>query len=175
MDTKNVNTQRVDAGASNTYPLNTQSTPSPTATADRETLAGLFPNAAQAEEAITDLLLGGFSEDQISVAMAHHGDQQDLANRLDVHSAGDGTDPGAVLQSIVNIFKGDHGDNGLLGDLKREGIPEDEARAYSEALRQGNILVIVQAGLRAPDALAILRQNDCEPNTASQPFPAQPT
>jgi len=46
---------------------------------------------------------------------------------------------------------------GLIGALVGMGIPEEEARYYAEGVREGGILVTVNAGNRAAEAREILR------------------
>ncbi|MGH7962520.1 MAG: general stress protein [Candidatus Binatia bacterium] len=51
---------------------------------------------------------------------------------------------------------------GLLGALAGMGIPEIEAHHFETGFRSGHVLVVVNAGNRALDALAILEDNGAD-------------
>ncbi len=51
---------------------------------------------------------------------------------------------------------------GLLGALVGMGIPEAEARHFEEGFRAGGVLVTVNAGPRAADAVAILERHGAD-------------
>jgi hypothetical protein len=49
---------------------------------------------------------------------------------------------------------------GLVGALSGMGIPEEEARHFETGFRAGGVLVTVNAGYRAAEALGILERHD---------------
>lgn len=101
-------------------------------------LIGVFTDRGQADAAIDQLQEAGFSSEQLS--LSHR--QGVLAGRL------------------KHLFSKHPGQEGsIVDELKRLGVPEDEARYYQNELDAGRIIVTVQADGRQEDARAILESN----------------
>jgi hypothetical protein len=58
---------------------------------------------------------------------------------------------------------------GLVGALVGMGIPEEEARHYERGVREGGVLVTVQAGDRAHQARAVLDRHGAETGASAVP------
>ncbi|SRR2546425_10760455 len=101
-------------------------------------LIGVFTDRGQADAAIDQLQEAGFSSEQLS--LSHR--QGVLAGRL---------------KHLFSKLPGQEGS--IVDELKRLGVPEDEARYYQNELDAGRIIVTVQADGRQEDARAILESN----------------
>jgi uncharacterized protein (TIGR02271 family) len=150
------------------------------------TVVGLFRNTAQAERAIRDLKAAGFSDSQIGVLMQDRAEERRLATDTGTKAgegAAAGAVGGGVLGGVVGLLAGvgalvipgigpivaggalastlagagiGAAAGGLIGALIGMGIPEEDARYYETGLREGGILVTVDAGAAAADARRIL-------------------
>ena len=153
------------------------------------TVVGLFSHRSAAEAAIRDLASAGFAEDRIGVAVQERVTQGDLLEDLGGEPA-DGAAKGAVSGGVVGGLVGLFGSllipglgpvlaggvlastlagvgigaatGGLLGALIGLGVPEEDARHFDQAFREGGTLVTVDAGARTPDALAILARHEVD-------------
>jgi uncharacterized protein (TIGR02271 family) len=151
-----------------------------------ETVVGLFRDTAQAEEAIRDLKAAGFSDREIGVIMQDRDEQRRLATDTGTKAgegAATGAVSGGVLGGIVGLLAGvgalvipgvgpivaggalastlagagiGAAAGGLIGALIGMGIPEEDARYYESGLREGGILVTVEAGANVAEARRIL-------------------
>ena len=101
-------------------------------------LIGVFTDRGQADAAIDQLQEAGFSSEQLS--LSHR--QGDLAGRV---------------KHLFSKLPGQEGS--IVDELKRLGVPEDEARYYQNELDAGRIIVTVQADGRQEDARVILESN----------------
>ncbi len=139
------------------------------------TVAGVFDSAAQAEQAINDLKIAGFTPQSISVVTKDKTEQRDLIETTGneagqgtlVGSLGGGT-LGAVLGWLLaggaslipgigpvvaaGIFAATVSGaviggtlGGITGALAGSGIPETEATEYEEHVRGGRTLLTVNA------------------------------
>jgi len=139
------------------------------------TVVGVFENPADAEQAINDLKVAGFTPDSISVVAKDRTVQRDLTEASGneagqgalVGSLGGGT-LGAVLGWLLaggtalipgvgpviaaGVFGATVGGaliggtlGGITGALAGAGVPEDEAAEYGEHVKSGNSLVTAQA------------------------------
>jgi len=139
------------------------------------TVVGVFEDPADAENAINDLKVAGFTPDSISVVAKNRTVQRNLTEVSGneagqgalVGSLGGGT-LGAVLGWILaggtalipgvgpivaaGIFGATVGGaliggtlGGITGALAGAGVPEDEAAEYGEHVKSGNSLVTAQA------------------------------
>jgi len=139
------------------------------------TVVGVFENPAEAEQAINDLKVAGFTPDSISVVAKDRTVQRDLTEASGneagqgalVGSLGGGT-LGAVLGWLLaggtalipgvgpviaaGVFGATVGGaliggtlGGITGALAGAGVPEDEAAEYGEHVKTGNSLVTAQA------------------------------
>lgn len=151
------------------------------------TVVGLFHDQHMAERAIRTLKNQGFAEDQIGVLMRDLERQQELAEHTGTKAeegAATGAVGGGVLGGVLGLLAGvgalaipgigpivaggaiastlagagiGAAAGGLLGALVGMGIPEEEARHFEHGIREGGILVTVQAGERSAEAVEILR------------------
>ncbi len=150
------------------------------------TVVGMFRDRARAEAAIRDLKSAGFTEEQIGVAMQDRGRQDDLAENTGTRAA-EGAATGALSGGVVGGLIGLLGSllvpglgpivvggvlastltgagigaatGGLIGALMGLGIPEEDARHFELGIREGGVLVTVEAGSRTGEALAILEHH----------------
>jgi uncharacterized protein (TIGR02271 family) len=150
------------------------------------TVVGLFRDTAQAERAIRDLKAAGFSDQQIGVVMQDRSEERRLAADTGTKAgegAVAGAVGGGLLGGTVGLLAGigalvipgigpiiaggalastlagagiGAAAGGLIGALVGMGIPEEDARYYETGLREGGILVTVEAGAAAADARRIL-------------------
>jgi uncharacterized protein (TIGR02271 family) len=148
----------------------------------RGTVVGLFHDTTQAEQAIRDLKAAGFADRQIGVLMQDRDEQRRFATDTGTKAgegAATGALSGGVLGGILGLLAGvgalaipgvgpiiaggalastlagagiGAAAGGLIGALIGMGIPEEDARYYESGLREGGILVTVDAG--AQDVLA---------------------
>jgi uncharacterized protein (TIGR02271 family) len=177
---------------------------SPTNRATRgSTVVGLFPDRDRAEQAIHSLEAAGFSKDQIGVAMRDRHDQQALTGDTGASPA-EGATKGAVTGGIAGgligllaalipgigpiIVAGWLGSTlvgagigavagGLIGGLVDLGLSETEAKHFEHGVREGRVLVTVNAGDRAADAYAVLQSEgaDLGPDASSAAGTAETT
>jgi uncharacterized protein (TIGR02271 family) len=154
-----------------------------------QTIVGLFSERRHAEQAIRDLKAAGFTEEQIGVAMQNREDQQSLMEDTGSQAA-EGAAKGAVSGGIVGGLIGLLGSllipgvgpivvggvlasaltgagigaatGGLIGALMGLGVPEEDAQHFDRGLRSGGILVTVNAGDRAEEAIVILRTHEAD-------------
>jgi uncharacterized protein (TIGR02271 family) len=150
------------------------------------TVVGLFDDATRAERAIRDLKAAGFTDSQIGVLMQDRTKERRLAEDTGTkagESAAAGAIGGGALGGVVGLLAGigalvipgigpivaggalastlagagiGAAAGGIIGALIGMGIPEDEARYYERGLREGGILVTVDAGPRAAEARQML-------------------
>ena len=150
------------------------------------TVVSLFHDPAQAELAIGDLKTAGFTDRQIGVLMQDREQEQRLAHDTGTKAgegAAAGAVSGGVFGGLLGLLAGvgalaipgigpviaagtiastlagagiGAAAGGLIGALIGMGIPEEEARYYESGLREGGILVTVDAGARAAEARRIL-------------------
>ena len=150
------------------------------------TVVGLFRKTLGAERAIRDLKDEGFTDRQIGVLMRDPDQERRLAEETGTkagEAAARGAVTGGVLGGLVGLLAGvgalvipgvgpliaggalastlagagiGAAAGGLVGALIGLGIPEEEARYYERGLEEGGILVSVNAGARATEALRIL-------------------
>lgn len=148
------------------------------------TVVGLFRDTNQAERAIRDLKAAGFADRQMGVLMQDQDEQRRLATDTGTKAgegAATGAVSGGVLGGIVGLLAGvgalaipgigpiiaggalastlagagiGAAAGGLIGALIGMGIPEEDARYYESGLREGGILVTVEAGTEADRARA---------------------
>ena len=155
-------------------------------TTQRSTVVGAFDNPQEAERAIEQLRRDGFPRDEIGfvvrngeateVATARAGGRADQAAAVGAVTGGilgglvgavaalsiPGAGPVLVAGLLAGIVAGGATgfvSGGLLGALIGLGIPEEEARYYEGAVREGEALVIVRASRRSAEAAAILRRS----------------
>ena len=150
------------------------------------TVVGLFRNQPDAEGAIQDLKLAGFGDHQIGVLMQDPEAGRRLAEDTGTKAgegAKAGAIGGGVFGGLLGLLAGvgalaipgvgpivaggalastltgagiGAAAGGLLGALMGMGLPEEEARYYETGLKEGGILLTVDAGARREEAEAIL-------------------
>jgi hypothetical protein len=159
------------------------------ATGSRSTAVGVFATPRQARQAIHELRLSGFTEEQVGVAARDADELPGAADRLgkDTHAA-EGAAAGALagagvggawalgiaagilpalgpviagglLASVLASVAGGAAVGGLAGALVGLGFPEEEARFYEDEIKAERAVVIVKAGDRYAEASAILRSH----------------
>jgi hypothetical protein len=154
---------------------------------NRSTVVGVFENRIQAEKAMRDLEVAGFTSDQIGFVMKGDSGQTTVTETDTGPSktegavggvlagAGVGAMIGAAASLLVpgigpvlagGILAASLGGaamgaaaGGVLGGLVAAGVPEEEARVYESDFNAGRMLVTVRAGGRAMEAEEILRRN----------------
>jgi uncharacterized protein (TIGR02271 family) len=150
------------------------------------TVVGLFHDNTEAERAIRDLKAAGFADRQIGVLMQDRDEQRRLAEDTGTkvgETAATGAVGGGVLGGIVGLLAGlgalvipgigpivaagalastlagagiGAAAGGLVGALIGMGIPEEDARYYESGLKEGGILVTVDAGADTERARRVL-------------------
>jgi hypothetical protein len=138
-------------------------------------VTGLFKNRVAAEAAVDALLKRGYTRDEISVLMSDATRSKEFAVQARTHAADGagiggalGTAVGAVLATIVavgstiflpgiNLFiagpiaaalagaGAGAVTGGVIGALIGAGIPEYRAKVYETGIREGGILIGVEA------------------------------
>ncbi|HKF36231.1 MAG TPA: hypothetical protein VKB35_04965 [Ktedonobacteraceae bacterium] len=108
---------------------------------ERSTVVGVFTDAAHVEQAMSELRLAGFSDDEISVTRG-------------------GASTGGFLENLKSLFRGQETTTArTANDFRRMGVPEQDADFYQRELDAGRTIVLVRAGDLQQEALAILRKN----------------
>ncbi len=153
------------------------------------TVVGLFTERRHAEQAIRDLKAAGFTDEQIGVAMKNREEQEQLEQDTGSQAA-EGAAKGAVSGGIVGGLIGLLGSllipgvgpivvggvlastltgagigaaaGGLIGALMGLGVPEEDARHFDRGIREGGILVTVNAGTRVGEAVSILQRHGAD-------------
>jgi uncharacterized protein (TIGR02271 family) len=114
-------------------------------------VAGLFHDESQAEDALHELREAGFSGTEIGVATAAQG-----TNAAKQPNTGD------FWRKVANVFgKHEHTESAseLEDSLAASGVSQQQAQYLNRSLSKGDILVAVRAaGDRAVNARAILEQ-----------------
>jgi len=155
-----------------------------------ETVAAIFSDRTQAEDALRELRANGFRPEEIGVAMRDIRDARELAQTVAETEVEEGAAIGAAAGGALGGIAGwlvgvgallipgvgpivaagplavalgalviGAATGGLVGALVGEGIPEENARWYEEAIRAGYVLITVRAGDRATRAREVLRES----------------
>jgi len=155
----------------------------------RGTVVGLFRSQPDAERAIRHLKASAFADHQVGVLMQDPEAGRQLAEDTGT-KAGEGAKAGAIGGGLLGGLVGLLGAiaipgigpivaggalastlagagigaaaGGLLGALMGMGIPEEEARYYESGLKEGGILITVDAEGRREEAEAILANAGAE-------------
>ena len=158
----------------------------------RGTVVGLFRHQTEAERAIRDLKAAAFGDNQIGVLMQDPDAGRRLAQDTGTSTgegAKAGAIGGGVFGGLLGLLAGvgalaipglgpivaggalastlagagiGAAAGELIGALVGLGIPEEEARYYETGLRQGGILLTVDAGARREEAEAVLANAGAE-------------
>src|SRR5437762_691783 len=120
-----------------------------------KTIVGLFDDLEDARKAVRELLQNGFLKENISVAA------KDIYDAYTAYTVGQS--PGTAKQALADLglspqlipgigtalaagpLLDDQHPNHLLNALKLAGVPEDRAQCYTEGVRRGGNLVVVNA------------------------------
>lgn len=160
-------------------------TATPLAESTSRTLVALFADRAAAERAIEDLRAAGFTGDDIGVAMRDRGDAEALAEDASVTTAS-GAAAGALSGGLVGGLIGLLGSllvpgvgpvvvggvlgstlvgagagaatGGIIGALIGMGVSAEDARHFEAGVREGRVLVTVNARNRLDEAIGVLRR-----------------
>jgi uncharacterized protein (TIGR02271 family) len=153
------------------------------------TVVGLFTDRSDAESAIRQLRDAGFTEKQIGLAMRDRDEQRQLMEDTGT-TAAEGAAVGAVSGGVLGGLIGLLGSllipgigpivaggvlastlagagigaaaGGIIGALMGLGVPEADAQHFDRGLRSGGILVTVDAGDRAGEAIAVMQHNHAD-------------
>jgi len=143
-------------------------------TTDRRTVIGVFEDAYRATQALNALRDAGFTPEQVSVVARDTRVTREMADNTDMvaEDAGKGAVVGTVLGGLAGWLVGisalaipgvgpivgagiigttlagagiGAATGGLVGALGSYDVPEEDARAYEEWVRQGSVLLTVHA------------------------------
>jgi hypothetical protein len=161
-------------------------------TSSRGAVVQSYATEAEAEAAVRSLRDAGFTSDEISVVSRDPVRARTVAEDTGVEvakGAGIGAATGGVLGAIAGLLAGaaivtvpgvgiilagplalalggavtGGITGGLAGALAGLGVAHDEARHYQGRLEAGDIVVVVAAGPREPDARTILHSGPGRP------------
>ena len=154
---------------------NTRTTSPATGTNDRRTVVGVFDGPSHAEGALNDLKDAGFSPEQVSVVAQDKAETRGMVENTGMGSgerAGTGALLGGITGGALGWLVGLGAlaipgigpvvaagalattlggaavgavAGGLIGALTSLGVPEEDARGYEDNVRQGSILLTVDA------------------------------
>ena len=154
---------------------NTRATAPAVSTGDRRTVVGVFDGPNHAEGALNDLKDAGFTPEQVSVVAQDKAELRGMVENTGMGSgerAGTGALLGGVAGGALGWLVGLGAlaipgigpvvaagalattlggaavgavAGGLIGALTSLGVPEEDARGYEEHVRQGSILLTVDA------------------------------
>lgn len=163
-------------------------------TGTQSTIVAMFENRTRADQAIDALTSAGYTRDQISVITSdHRKSDPDTPNIGPLEEVGGGmtSGTGAAIGGIAGFIGGivalaipgigpiiaagplaagimgagvGAAAGGIAGALKEHGIPEEEAKRYSQAVGRGRVMVTVHTDSgRVDHASAILdRSGACD-------------
>src|SRR5438874_8989923 len=118
------------------------------------TIAGLFHNDSQAEDAIEELHDAGFSESEIGIATSRN------------RSVDESSPHESFWDKVAGLFgKHEHGETHpeLQETLEASGVPDPQSEYFNRALDEGDILVTVRTSSdRAEKARLILEKEGAE-------------
>jgi hypothetical protein len=155
-----------------------------------KTVVGLFPNRAEAENAVRTLEMNGFARGEISIITSNERQEGGGAGGTATEDVGKRVATGAAVGGGVGLIAGlaalaipgvgpvlaagplvtaltgagvGAAVGGLAGALIEAGVPEDEAGMYAEGVRRGGTLVTVRVDdRRESDAAQTLRQQGAQ-------------
>jgi len=143
-------------------------------TTDHRTVIGVFEDVDSATRALNALRDAGFTPEQVSVLARDSRVTREVADNTDMvaEDAGKGAIVGTILGGLAGWLIGisalaipgigpvvgagiiattlagaglGAAAGGLIGALGSYGVPEEDARAYEESVRQGSVLLTVHA------------------------------
>ena len=98
----------------------------------------IVENGVQAKQKIEELMMQGYSKDEIYLLAHDQKRSEDLTDSLDI--SGISVQEQGVLDSIANVFRS-RGDE-LRSKLESLGLSSDEAERYEEELDRGKVVVV---------------------------------
>jgi len=142
------------------------------------TVVGVYDGPSHAEQALNGLKEAGFTPEQVSVVAKEKQDVKQMAEHSDMagEGAATGAVTGGVLGGLTGFLVGisamvipgigpivgtgilvatlagagiGAAAGGLVGALTGQGVSEEDAKGYEESVRQGSILLTVQASSEA--------------------------
>jgi hypothetical protein len=148
-------------------------------------IAGLFPDRASAEQAISDLKAAGFDPNHMGIVMRDRKETQEVASDQGINSttgavtgSAIGGTAGAILAAtgafvipgigpfisggILATALAGGAAGWLVGGLVGLGIPHEEAQYYQGRVEQGSTLLTVNAPGREMEAQQIMVNNGAE-------------
>jgi uncharacterized membrane protein len=143
-------------------------------TTHTHTVVGVYDGPSHAEQALNGLKEAGFTPEQVSVVAKEKQDVKQMADHSDMagEGAATGAVTGGVLGGLTGFLVGisalvipgigpivgtgilvatlagagiGAAAGGLVGALTGQGVPEEDAKGYEERVREGSILLTVQA------------------------------
>lgn len=124
------------------------------ATTEHIPVVGVFTEAAQVDLAVNALMQAGIPNERIKLARSENSPDSFVG----VSQFGTGSVPVGFTDRVKNLFSGEKSTKGIVDDLTKIGIPEDEARYYQDQLDLGRIIMTIEAGDRREVVLGILHQ-----------------
>src|SRR5262245_58944984 len=113
-----------------------------------KTVIGLFDEFSKAQQVLQDLLDNGFRRGDISLIARQEESapkpaSEWAARTLSIPGIGPVLATGPMAAALASVSGGPAAD-GLMNVLTDRGVPSDEARWYTEGVRQGDTLVLVE-------------------------------
>ncbi|WP_142848317.1 DUF2382 domain-containing protein [Telmatospirillum sp. J64-1] len=125
-----------------------------------KTIVGLYHGSVDAQQVLHDLVENGFSRDDISYIIPQQGDaaaRRAFGTTTSVEPSSEdstwmssedlmdvsGIGPVLVDGRLKERLSG--GENALIESLESEGVPEEDARAYGEGVKNGECLVVLHS------------------------------
>jgi hypothetical protein len=131
-------------------------------TATRTTAVGVFTDRDQADQAVAELRRAGFASDQVQLTAKPATAGQDTPGASGPPNWETGAGYGLLAGACLGAVGGPAGmlalgvGGMLIGALIDLGIPETDARFYSDQVEAGYLMVTVRADNRYDQAQAIL-------------------
>ena len=139
------------------------------------TVVGLFGSRSEAEAAIRELKVSGFTDAQIGVATRDGKASRDpvagsalgggllggllgLLGSLLVPGVGPLVVGGVLASTLAGVGVG-AATGGIVGALAGMGVPEHDAEHFDQGIREGGTIVTVDAGPRTREALVLLERH----------------
>ncbi|MEH7119930.1 general stress protein [Neobacillus vireti] len=98
----------------------------------------IVENGVQAKQKIEELMMQGYSKDEIYLLAHDRKRSEDLTDSLDINDIT--VQEQGVLDSIANVFRS-RGDE-LRSKLESLGLSSDAAERYEEELDHGKVIVV---------------------------------
>jgi len=142
-------------------------------TATRTTAVGVFTDRDQADQGVAQLRRAGFAPDQIQLTAKPATAGQDTPGASGPPTWENGAGYGLLAGACLGAVGGPAGmlalglGGMLLGALIDLGVPETDARFYSDQVEAGYVMVTVRADNRYDEAQAVLHRCGALPPPAA--------